>query len=106
MPTLTLRSVGMSHILEGFPAAGIDGRGMLDALAESYGPAASPLSSGQAPGSEGVVVEGIIIDRKAASWGVLRDWVEVWFRDRGCLYVSWADDAQTPGTAATLHFHP
>ena len=98
MPTLTLRSLGMSHLVEGFSASGLDGRAMLDALSADHGAAVAPLGSADAP-------ESILIDRKAAPWGVLRDWLAEWVGERGYAYVSWADDALASATKATLHFH-
>ncbi len=102
MPTLNLRTVGMSYIFEGFDAAGLDGRLVLAALTDVFGMAVAPLGSEVEGNSK---INGIIIDRKAASWDVIRDWVETWIKSKGYQYVSWADDGLTRG-AATLHFHP
>lgn len=102
MSTLRLRTVGMSHILEGFETAELDGRMMLDSLTQDYGLAVAPMAAGAGATS---ALDGIIIDRKATSWDALQSWIEDWVRTQGCLYVSWADDGLAKGASATLHFH-
>jgi len=101
MPTLNLRRVGMSHIVERIDQSGLDGRALYDSMAESFGPAVAVMSAevGEAP------IDTLIIDRKPATWDILQAWLEGWVQAQGCQYVHWAEDAQSKGTAATLHFH-
>lgn len=103
MPTLTLRNVGMSYILERLEPSGLDGRALYQGLAETYGQAVAPMSASPADADNGI--DAVIIDRKAATWDALRAWLEGWVAAQGCQYVSWAEDALSSSTSATLHFH-
>lgn len=109
MPTLTLRTVGMSYLIEGLGPSGLDPRGLLGALEDAYGPAAAPMitprTAGPADPSGGEPpIDAMIVDRKAVPWEALRAWLEAWVTRQGCVYSSWADDGRD-NTAATLHFH-
>ena len=108
MPTLMLRTVGMSYVIEGLVTAGLDAARLLDALEEVHGIAVAPMSTPRTlePGDDerGLRIDAMIIDRRAVPWDALRDWLEAWVTRQGYVYVAWADDGRNP-SASTLHFH-
>lgn len=108
MSTLSLRTVGMSYLIEGLEPSALDLDLLLANLVEIHGLAVAPMS---APSSSGLVadrdassIDALIVDRRAVPWDGLRDWLEAWVSRQGCSYVSWADDGRDQ-TASTLHFH-
>lgn len=108
MPTLTLRTVGMSYILEGIGPSGLDGGELHDALYARYGPAVAVLgTSASSPGNDEVAaaIDALLIDRKAAPVDALREAIRSWIEGRGCRYISWAEDPLSGGATSTLHFH-
>lgn len=102
MPTLTLRTLGMSYLLEGLDGPEIDATALRSSLTDSYGPAIAPMSISSAPEKP---LAALIVDRKAAPWPDLLDKIERLVRDQGFGYAAWTDDPLTPGSRATLHFH-
>ncbi len=97
MPTLTLRSIGMSFAIEGVGACGLDGEGLFEALQSWHGLAAAAV---------GTPVETVLIDRKAETWDSLMAWLESWVRAQGASDLCWTrqeEDAAEPGLA-TLEF--
>ncbi len=108
MPTLTLRSVGVSYLIEGVEPSGLDPRMLLDALTGAYGLAVAPLSTPRTlqplHDDDESSIDAMIVDRRAVPWDDLRSWLEDYVRSDGSVYAAWADDGRTQMTA-TLHFH-
>ncbi len=101
MPTLTLRTVGMSYLIEGLKPAELDVSALNDALSAEYGPAVAVMNAAGRPSE----ADAVIVDRKAVGWDSLKTWIEGWVTDQGCRYSSWVEDGLAPGHSATLHFH-
>ena len=100
MPTLNLRRVGMSHIIERIGQSGLDGRALHESMVESFGPAVAVMSAA----GDDAPIDTLIIDCKAATWDILQAWLEGWVAARGSRYVHWANDVLANGSA-TLHIH-
>lgn len=95
MPTIRIRTVGVSYSIEGFEASGLDPGPLLAHLAAAHGPAVAAV---------GIPPEAILIDRKALSWSQALERIEAWVRARGFAKTSWVDAEPPAGSAATLHF--
>ncbi len=102
MPTLTLRHVGMSHLIEGLDAPDLASDALLTALTARYGPAVAVMGERD---PETDRPRALIVDRRAATWDALCAGLLDWVRDRGFAYGAWSDAAATPGQHATLHYH-
>ncbi len=109
MPTLVLRSVGMSTVLEGLGPSGLDAEALLDDLALEYGQAVAALGTSRTPDSspdpDESAIDSLIIDRKAATRDALRERLLAWVVARGARYASWAEDGLAADGSSTLHFH-
>lgn len=96
MPTLHLRTLGVSYAIEGVAQSGLEPNQLLDALASLHGDAVAPV---------GVPTEAVLIDHTVIPFDELQDWLESWVRTRGFAYATWGRDASLNGRSATLHFH-
>ncbi len=104
MPTLLLRRLGMSHLIEGMTSSGLDAQRLLRDLTAAHGLAVAPMT-GAEPSSDPNALAAILVDHKAASWESLRDWLEHWVRNQGYAYASWSENGLAGQSRATLHFH-
>ncbi len=109
MATLTVRTVGMSYLIEGLDPESVDARAMAKSLETLHGVAIAtmevPRTADPAQDPGGAPIQGILIDRRALSWNALRDWIEGWLVERGATYTAWASDPLGTEVSATLHFH-
>lgn len=69
MPTLTIRVVGMSFLIEGVADPGLDAPRLAAALDAAFGPAAAVVGDPDHPGS----IDALLVDRKAAPLDALLD---------------------------------
>ncbi len=100
MPTLSLRSIGMSYLIEGLDASELDVGQFLDGLGAAYGPAVGPMGDPEGPSEV-----ALILDRKAADWSALLDRIAELIHGQGFGYVSWSEAPLARDVRATLHFH-
>lgn len=96
MPTLRLRTLGVSYAIEGLVQSGLDAADLLDDLEHLHHEAISPV---------GVPTEAVLVDHSVIPFDALQDWLESWVRAHGFGYASWGRDASLNGASATLHFH-
>lgn len=96
MPTLHLRTLGVSYSIEGLARSNLEPAPLLSSLIAQHGEAVAAV---------GVPPEAVLIDASAITWNDLLDWLETWVRTQGYSYASWARDASIQGAGATLHFH-
>ncbi len=109
MPTLTIRTVGMSLLIEGFDPSAIDVESLVADLEAVHGIALARLKvpKNDAPDLDpgDSAIEAVLIDRKATSSDNLKRWLEDWVIARGATYTAWASNALGTEAVATLHFH-
>lgn len=96
MPTLSLRPVGMSYLIEGLEAEGVDFGPLRDELETDFGAAVAPLG-----GSEPDSIAALLLDRRATPWDDLRARLADWVRGIGGSALSWDDGADA---RSVLHF--
>lgn len=105
MPTLSVRAVGMSYMIEGLKDSGLDSDRLYRDLSASYGHAVAPIAGGEPKADTTLTYESLIIDRKAAPWPTLLDRLERWVMDSGCTYAEWSDEGMGKAPRSTLHFY-
>ena len=109
MPTLTVRTVGMSYLIEGLVSDDINGIAMANALESLHGMAVAtmcvPRTADPACDPGNSTIAGILIDRRATSSEALRDWIEAWLVSQGATYTAWVSNSIGTETSATLHFY-
>lgn len=109
MPTIQLRKVGMSYLIDQLHSGDFDAERLRDDVLSAYGVAAAVMSTPRtlAPpsASDPVPLDALIIDQRASSWDALRDWLEDWVRRQGFSYAAWTGGSLSPDDSATLHFH-
>ncbi len=108
MPTMLLRTVGMSYLIEGIATTGLDAERLRDAMAERYDAAMAVMSTprsleiadtdGPSP------IDAVILDRRAEDREALMAWIAAYIETLGYSYREWAADG-LDGSTATLHFH-
>lgn len=103
MPTLSLRTIGVSYLIEGLGPSGLDADALLDDLAATLGPAVAPYGKPSEPGGP-VVFDALLVDRKAASWDDLRDRLAAWVRGRGGRAALWTESGSAAARRAVLEF--
>lgn len=101
MPTLSLRSVGMSYLIEGLGPAALRSAQLHASLSDQYGPAVAVM--GELDAHSGAP-EALILDRRAVSWTPLCEQLSTWVQDQGCACTGWSEQDPTPGRRATLRY--
>jgi hypothetical protein len=109
MPTLNVRTIGMSYLIDGLDPEAIDPIALSEGLKGLHGIAVATLKVPQTadpaddPGNS--AIEAILIDRRATDWDALCDWLESWVMAQGATYTSWVTNPLSQEASATLHFH-
>ena len=95
MPSLVLRPIGVSHVIEGVGGSGLDGEALFEALQSRHGVGAAAM---------GVPVETILVDQKAESREGLMAWLEAWAQAEGFSAVSWSSEGPPEAGIVKAHF--
>lgn len=105
MPTLSIRVVGMSYLLEPGGASGLDLGALHSALSAAYGPAVAELVADGPEDAGEEPTRVLLVDRKADSWPGLLERVAGVVRGQRFGYAAWSEDHLARPPRATLHFH-
>lgn len=99
MPSLTLRKIGVSYLIEGVACLGLDAEDLWHQFERSFGAAAGAMRAFPEPRQEELTA--ILVDHKADSWDGLRYRLEDWLNAQGARNTSWD---QLEDGAARLRF--
>ncbi|GAC1301884.1 MAG: hypothetical protein NVSMB14_11430 [Isosphaeraceae bacterium] len=99
MASVRLRTIGMSYIVEGLNAQGLDGDRLGRELLTRYGPAAAVIGGKSEPPTD---IAALLIDRRCESWDAFRNWLEVRIQEQGFGSTRWEE--VDFGRTAALHF--
>jgi hypothetical protein len=105
MPTLSIRGLGVSYLLEPGPSHGLDLDALHVALSAAYGPAVAVLTTEPPAPADEAPGRALLVDRKADAWPGLLDRVAGLVRGQGYGYAVWSEDHLARPPRATLHFH-
>lgn len=89
MPMLVVREVGVSYMIEGIDASGLDGERLLAGVESRYGVAAAPMRIFPPPREADLTA--ILVDRKGDTWGDFRRRLEGWVADQGGRDLGWEE---------------
>jgi hypothetical protein len=89
MPSLNLKRVGMSYLVEGFQTSPLDAEQMLRSLEARFGPAVAKIGTARPTGD--CVVEALIIDQKAETWERFKRVIESLINAQGMRVTGWCE---------------
>jgi hypothetical protein len=84
MYCLSLRRIGMSHLIEGFQQAGLDPVSLFDELTLAHGDAVAPLGD-----SMPLIPSGILIDVSVLRWEEVQSLLLRWAISQGAFQTQW-----------------
>lgn len=100
MPTLFLRRVGMSYMIEGLIDPELDPARLLNDLTLSFGAAVVAMNANdQAVGS----ITSILVDCKVETWEGIQQAILTALRTQGFKYLDWAPSITGGTHALRLH---
>ena len=100
MPMLSIRSVGVSHLIEGRSEAGVDQKVLLTALAARYDEAVAPIG-----GDSEDEPDGILVDRKSVTRDDLIACLGSILEGLGFFRVSIAEEPLAGLARMIVHYH-
>lgn len=93
MPSVVVRTIGVSVAVEGLRPAGFEPAAFLDILSSRLGEAVAGI---------GDPVEHVLIDRQALHWDAILQTVEEWLKTQGAVVATWEVSRCMKGHLARL----